>query len=161
MIYFFQVSQPKFYKYNFRKVKFTRQRAVNAQRGSTDIALLFLTSALDKGWSLTPHLSRFTPRKDPVQDAGCYPAQVWTGAETLVPIRIRSPDCRARSESLYRLRYRGPWILWVCSSNLCNARRTHGSVQRGYSMANLHSNATRSSSFYECLKPNPIPTFFP
>jgi len=26
---------------------------------------------------------------------------VWTGAENLAPIGIRSPDCSARSESLY------------------------------------------------------------
>jgi P pilus assembly chaperone PapD len=30
------------------------------------------------------------------------------GAENLVSTRIRSPDLPARSESLYRLNYRGP-----------------------------------------------------
>ena len=33
---------------------------------------------------------------------------VWTGAENLAPTGIRSPDRAARSESLYRLSYRGP-----------------------------------------------------
>ena len=50
----------------------------------------------------------FTPRKDPVpivQEAGWAPEPVWTGAENLVPIGIRSPDLPARSQSLHRLRY--------------------------------------------------------
>ena len=37
-----------------------------------------------------------------------YPGPVWTGAENLAPTGIRSPDPPARSESLYRLSYRGP-----------------------------------------------------
>ena len=36
--------------------------------------------------------------------------QVWTGAENLAHTGIRSPDCPARSESLYRLRYPGPRV---------------------------------------------------
>jgi len=58
----------------------------------------------------------FTPGKDPVpivQEAGWAPGPVWTGAENLAPIGIRSPpptgirppDRPARSQSLYRLRY--------------------------------------------------------
>ena len=50
----------------------------------------------------------FTPGKDPVpivQEAGWAPGPVWTGAENLAPTGIRSPDCPARSQSLYRLRY--------------------------------------------------------
>ena len=35
------------------------------------------------------------------------PGPVWTGAENLAPIRIRSPDRSIRSESLYRLSYSG------------------------------------------------------
>ena len=39
-----------------------------------------------------------------------YPAagSVWTDAENLFSTEIRSPDSAARSESLYRLSYRGP-----------------------------------------------------
>ena len=33
----------------------------------------------------------------------------WTGAENLAPTGIRSPDRPARSESLYRLSYPGPF----------------------------------------------------
>jgi len=40
-----------------------------------------------------------------VQEAGWTPGPVWTGAENLAPIGIRSPDRPARSLSLYRLRY--------------------------------------------------------
>jgi len=36
------------------------------------------------------------------------PVLVWTGAENLAPTGIRSPDCPARSESIYGLSYRGP-----------------------------------------------------
>jgi len=50
----------------------------------------------------------FTPGKDLVpiiQEAGWAPGPVWRGAENLAPTGIRSPDCPARSQSLYRLRY--------------------------------------------------------
>jgi len=43
-----------------------------------------------------------------VQEAGRALGPVWTGAEKLVPIGIRSPDLPARSESLYRLSYPDP-----------------------------------------------------
>ena len=62
------------------------------------------------GW-LTPRPGRFTPGKDPVpilQEARWATEPVWTGAENLAPTGIRSPDRPARSESLYRLSYRGP-----------------------------------------------------
>jgi len=42
-----------------------------------------------------------------VQKAGWTPGTVWTGAENLDNTGIRSPDCPARSESLYRLSYPG------------------------------------------------------
>ena len=57
-----------------------------------------------------PHPGRFTPGNNPVpivQEAGCAPGSVWTGAENLAPTGIRSPDRSARSESLYRLSYPG------------------------------------------------------
>ena len=68
------------------------------------------TSALDGGGCSTPRLGRFTPGKDPVrivQEAGWAPGPVWTGVENLAPTGFRSPDRPARSESLYRLSYRG------------------------------------------------------
>jgi hypothetical protein len=49
------------------------------------------------------------PERDPLSaTAGWDPGQVWTGAENLAPIGIRSTDRAARSQSLYRLRYPGP-----------------------------------------------------
>ena len=65
--------------------------------------------ALGGGWS-GPRPGRFTPEKDPVpivQEAVWNPGSVWTGAENLATTGIRSPDRPARSESLYRLSYRG------------------------------------------------------
>ena len=63
-----------------------------------------------------------TPENDPVpivQEAGWALGPVWTGAGNLARTGIRSPDCPARSESLYRLSYPGqrvkllnikPWV---------------------------------------------------
>jgi hypothetical protein len=94
------------------KVKITLEQATKAQRGSSGIVLLFsLTSALDGGGWSTPRPGRFTPRKDTVpvvQEAGWAAGPVWTGAEKLAPIGIRSSDRTASSESLYRLRNSGP-----------------------------------------------------
>ena len=85
-----------------------------AHRGSTGIALLFLYHGTRRGWgvSVTPR-PLFTPGKDPVpnaQEAGWAPGPVWTGAENLAPTGIRSPDRPARSQSLYWLSYRGPYL---------------------------------------------------
>ena len=49
-----------------------------------------------------------TLRLPTVYVAGWASVPFWTGAENLVPTEIRSPDRPARSESLYRLSYRGP-----------------------------------------------------
>ena len=69
------------------------------------------------GWS-TPRTGRFTPGKDPiptVQEAGWAPGPFWTDAEDLAPTGIRSPARPARSESLYRLSYRGPQLVYHIS----------------------------------------------
>ena len=53
-----------------------------------------LASALDWGGWSTLRLGSFTPGKDPapiVEEAGWAPGPVWTGAENLAPIGIRSP----------------------------------------------------------------------
>ena len=80
-----------------------------AHWGSRGIALLFLEHGTRRGWgvSVTPR-PLYIPGKHPVpivQEAGCAPGRVWTGAENLAPAGIRSPDRPARSQSLYRLRY--------------------------------------------------------
>ena len=52
----------------------------------------------------------FPLERDPVhnvQEAGWALVPVWTGAENLAPNAIRATDRQARSESLYRLSYRG------------------------------------------------------
>ena len=58
------------------------------------------------------------PGKDPVpivHEAGWTPGPVWTGKENLAPppAGIRSPDRPARSESLYRLSYPGPYMVVI------------------------------------------------
>ena len=81
-----------------------------------DGSTLSLTWALyGGGWS-APRPGRFTSGKDLVpivQEAGWAPEPVWTGAETLASTGIRSPDCLARSESLYRLRYPGRLVFII------------------------------------------------
>jgi hypothetical protein len=62
-----------------------------------------------------------TPGKDPVpivQGAGWVPGPVWTDAENLASNGIQSPDCPARSQSLYRLSYRASLLGIV--SNILN-----------------------------------------
>ena len=70
-----------------------------------------LTSALDGVGGQRHALAVLTPEKDPVptvQEVGWATGPVWTGAENLAHTGIRLPDHPARSESLYRLSYRGP-----------------------------------------------------
>ena len=68
-----------------------------------------MTTALEGGeGSVSRPGHSLPPGKDPVpivQEAGWAPGPVWTGAENLAPTGIRSPDCAARSQSLYRLSY--------------------------------------------------------
>ena len=73
------------------------------------MALPFHDDGTRRGWgvSVTPR-PLFTPGKNPVpivQETGWAPGPVWAGAENRVATGIRSPDCPARSQSRYRLRY--------------------------------------------------------
>ena len=53
-----------------------------------------------------------------VEEAGWAPGSVWTGAENVAPIGIRSPDRPALNESLYRLSY--PSLFSMCGRcNFC------------------------------------------
>jgi hypothetical protein len=95
---------------SMRLVCFTILQATKLLRGSGGIAVLcFLDLGTRRGWgvSITPQpLS--TPGKEPVpivQEVGWAPGPVCTGAENLAPTGIRSPNCPARSQSLYRLSY--------------------------------------------------------
>jgi len=90
--------------------------ATKALKVSRGIALVFLgPSALD-GVGGQPHTpTASTPGKYPipiVQEAGRAQGPVWTGAENLAPTGIRSPDRPARSQSLYRLSYRAPFVMY-------------------------------------------------
>jgi hypothetical protein len=75
---------------------------------------LSLTMALDEGGWLKSRPGHFTPGNEPVpivKKAGWAPGPVWSGAENLAPNGIRSLDCLACSQSLFRLRYPGPFQL--------------------------------------------------
>jgi hypothetical protein len=68
---------------------------------------LSLTTALD-GMGGQYHAPAALPPGDPVHivlKAGWVTGPVWTSAENLARIEIRSPDRPARSESLYLLSY--------------------------------------------------------
>ena len=70
----------------------------------------------------------FIPGKDPVpsvQEAGWASETVWIVAENLATAGIRSPDLRARSESLYRLRDLGFYIL-TFNIKYLKAYKMHG-----------------------------------
>jgi hypothetical protein len=74
-----------------------------------------------------PRPSRFTSGKDLVpivQEVGWAPGPVWTGAENLTPIGIRSLDRQARSESLYRLSHPSPSLVSETVSNQCPCNTT-------------------------------------
>jgi hypothetical protein len=75
-----------------------------------------MTTAIEGGkWSAARAGRTLLPGKDPVpivQEAGWAPGPVWTGAQNLAPIGIRSPDLAARSQSLYRLSY--PALIYTC-----------------------------------------------
>ena len=101
------------------------------------------------GWS-APRPSSFTPRKDPVPivyEAGCAPGPVCTGAENLAPTGIRSPDRPARSESLYRLSYSGPYLIFyiifitkVRDLLLCNSWSRHTGILFGLTTISVWKN---------------------
>jgi hypothetical protein len=83
------------------KVNFALEQATKAQRYSCTLSL---SSALEIGGWSAPRPGRFAPGKDPVpivQEAGWAPGQFWTCTKNLAPTGIRSPDCPARSQSLY------------------------------------------------------------
>ena len=46
-----------------------------------------------------------------VQEAGWAPGPVWMGEENLALTGVRSPDCPACSELLYRLSFPGPQFI--------------------------------------------------
>jgi len=84
-----------------------------ASTGGVEVQLYsFLNLGVRWKWVVSVTPRPFYPHgRDPVpivQEAGWASGQVWTGAEILTPIGIRSPDRPNPSESLYQLRYPGP-----------------------------------------------------
>jgi hypothetical protein len=80
-----------------------------AHRGSRGIALPFHDHGTRRGCGISSPRPLFTAGKDPVstvQEAGWAPGPVWTGTENLALTGIRYPARPARSQSLYRLRYK-------------------------------------------------------
>ena len=97
------------------RVQFNLEQATKLRWGSRGIVTLSLTSALDGAGLSTLRPCCFAPGNDPVpivQEAGSAPETVWTGAVSLAPTGIQSPDLPVRSELLYELRYSGPHSTW-------------------------------------------------
>ena len=100
-----------------KKVKCTPVQALRlctgrtAHRGSRGIALPFHDQGTRRGWGVSVTTwPLLIPGKDtlPIFQEACWaPGPVWTDAENLASTGIRSPDRPARSQSLYRLSYRG------------------------------------------------------
>jgi hypothetical protein len=68
------------------------------------------------GWVVNATPWPLYPRENPipiVQEVVLAPGPVWTSAENLTHTWIRSPDRPARSESLCRLRYPGPYLIYI------------------------------------------------
>ena len=105
------------------KVKWSRYRPGVAQRVGRGIALLFHDRGTRRRWvfSSTPR-PHFTTGKDPVptlQEAVWAPRPVWTGGK-FRPHRDSIPDRPARSQSLYRLNYRGPRNPQIPCQKICS-----------------------------------------
>jgi hypothetical protein len=87
------------------------------QGKNSNISNLSLTSAL-KGRGVVKAMPQplYPWKKDlvpTVQEAGWAPGQIWLGAENLALTMVRSSDCPACSESLYRLCFSGPCTLKI------------------------------------------------
>jgi hypothetical protein len=80
------------------KVNVHRNRPEGPE-GSRGIDLLFLDLGVRRGGWSAQCSGRFTPGKDPVQEAGWTPGPIWTCAKNLASTGIRSPDRPARSQS--------------------------------------------------------------
>jgi len=85
---------------------------MKAQIGSRGIYLPFTLGARCGQLLRTTGRPLYPRERDTVpieQEVKWPPGSVWSGAENLATTAVRSPDRPARSESLYRLRYPGPW----------------------------------------------------
>ena len=108
-------------------LKWSRYRPGVVQRVGRGIALPFHDRGTRRGWvvSSTPR-SYFTPGKDPVpilQEAGWAPGPVWTDGKSRHH-RDSIPNRPARSQSLYRLSYTGPPLLWEMLLNFTERKVT-------------------------------------
>jgi hypothetical protein len=90
------------------KVKFTLYRPWRAQSGSRGIALLILNLGARRGWVVSTTPQPLYPR----ERSGTHRTRGWVGpraglevAKNIAPAGMRSPDCPARSQSIYRLSY--------------------------------------------------------
>ena len=110
----------------WKKLNFTLEQALKPRGGVELYSYSFFNLGARRGWvvNATPRLL-YPLERDPVpsvQEAGWYSGPVWTGAENLASMEIRSPDRPAPSESLYRTPSRPTpmetlpiTILWTCA----------------------------------------------
>jgi len=89
--------------------------------GRTEDAQLYSFFNLGATWAWVVNATSrplYPRERDPVptvQEAGWAPGPVWTGAENLAFIGIRSPDLPTRSQSLYLQSYPGPPGSFYCT----------------------------------------------
>ena len=88
-----------------------------------------MTTELEGGEGSASRRGRSLPSgKEPVpivQEAGWAPGPFWPYGENFAPTEIRSPDGPARSQSLYRLRYK------VFSRSYRNIKMDNGVQSKG------------------------------
>ena len=130
---------------------------MKAQRVSRGIALPNLRPRHWRwgGGVSTTSRPLYPPGKDPVpivQEAGWATGPVWTGAENLAPTGIRSPDRPACSESLYRLRYPSPTIIYIQTNNWCIPIVTHRAKIQSSFMEKVNSITQKSSAGFSPLR---------
>jgi hypothetical protein len=77
--------------------------------GGRGIALQTLDLGARSGWEVSTTPRPLYPRERPGTGGWVAPGPVWTCTKILASTGIRSPDRPARSQSLYRLSYPGPY----------------------------------------------------
>ena len=105
--------------------------------------VIFLDHCTRRGEGSASRLGRSLPAgktRNPLDRKLSGPlGPVWTGAENLVPIGIRSPDRPARSQSLYRLSYRAHTWLEGRTKLLKLGRRLHCEKNAGFACKIIQS----------------------
>ena len=110
------------------------------------------------GWVVNVTTRPLYPREREPVSPGWAPRTVWKVAENLAPTEIRSPDRPARSESIYRLSYRG--------SNYNNSNNSPTGTVSSVTDPSSHIRSPPSAVSVHPLQPpictplSPVPSFY-